>query len=234
MRSLFILPLLLIPLTSSQNKNPVVTQGAPQLTVVSHKCYKARQVPDRFNDPDPPPAQSVFLPGGKNPQRQQRVNETGGARDPAADTTDGRAAALERMVQESRKPDRKPIDGFSYKLKVKNESAKPIDVVFWEYQFIDAANPQLVARRQFLCGLNLKPGKDKDVLVFSLSGPSEVVSAGSLASNINKPPQERVLINRVEYADGSIWQRRDWNFAEIRLTYARAMASPWTEMCRGL
>ena len=231
MRSLFILPLLLIPLASPQSKNPV-TQGAPDLTVVSYKCYKARQVPDPYNDPDPPPAQSVFLPGGKNPQRQQRVNETGGARDPAADTTDGRAAALERMVQESRKPNRKPIDGFSYRLKVKNESAKPIEVVFWEYQFIDAANPQLVARRQFLCGLNLKPGKDKDVLVFSLSGPSEVVSAGSLASN--QTPQERVLINRVEYADGSIWQRADWSFAEIRLTYARAMASPWTEMCRGL
>ena len=93
MRSLFILPLLLIPLFV-QNKNPVVTQGPSELTVVSHKWYKSRQVPDRFNDPDPPPAQSVFLPGGKNPQRQQRVNESVGARDPAADTTDGRAAAL--------------------------------------------------------------------------------------------------------------------------------------------
>lgn len=233
MRSLFILPLLLIPLFA-QNKNPVVTQGPSELTVVSHKWYKSRQVPDRFNDPDPPPAQSVFLPGGKNPQRQQRVNETGGARDPAADTTDGRAAALERMVQDSRKPDRKPIDGFSYRVKVKNGSDKLIDVIFWEYQFIDAANPQLVARRQFLCGLSLKPGKDKDVLVFSLSGPSEVVSADSLSNSANKDPQERVLINRVEYEDGSIWQRPDWSFAEIRLTYARAMATPWTEMCRGL
>lgn len=234
MRSLFILPLLLISLANSQNKNPIITHGESELTVVSHKWQKARQVPEKLNEPDPPPAPSVFLPGGKNPQRMQRVNETGGARDPAADTTDGRAAALEKMVRESRTPDRKPIDGYLYKLKVKNISTKPIEVVFWEYQFIDAANPQLVARRQFLCGLNLKAGKDKDVSVFSLSGPSEVVSASSLSNTTNNGPKEKVLINRVEYADGSIWQRPDWSFAEIRLTYARAMASPWTEMCRGL
>ncbi len=27
-----------------------------------------------------------------------------------------------------------------------------------------------------------------------------------------------------EFADGSIWQRKDWNFAEVRLSYARAVA----------
>jgi hypothetical protein len=43
------------------------------------------------------------------------------------------------------------------------------------------------------------------------------------------------LLNRVEYADGSIWQRRDWNFAEIKLSYKRAVETPWEgEMCRGL
>jgi hypothetical protein len=44
-----------------------------------------------------------------------------------------------------------------------------------------------------------------------------------------------VTINRVEYADGSIWQRRDWNFAEVREGIARAVSTPWgPEMCRGL
>jgi hypothetical protein len=67
-----------------------------------------------------------------------------------------------------------------------------------------------------------------------LAGASKVVSAETLAKKTAKPPQERVLINRVEYADGTIWQRKGWNFGEIRLSYVNAMATPWTEPCRGL
>ena len=91
-----------------------------------------------------------------------------------------------------------------------------------------------MTRRQFLCGLNLKPGKEKELIAFSLAGPSRVVSVQTLANKIEKPPLERVLINRIEYADGTIWQRQDWSFAEIRLSYRNAIATPWTEMCRGL
>jgi hypothetical protein len=35
--------------------------------------------------------------------------------------------------------------------------------VFWEYQFTDPANPGNVTRRQFLCGVNLKPDKEKEL-----------------------------------------------------------------------
>jgi hypothetical protein len=59
------------------------------------------------------------------------------------------------------------------------------------------------------------------------------VSADSLVES-KAPLQERVLINRVEYADGTLWQRPDWSFAEIRLSYKTAMATAWTEMCRSL
>ena len=48
--------------------------------------------------------------------------------------------------------------------------------------------------------------------------------------------QEKVLINRVEYSDGSLWQRKGWDFAEIKAAYNRAVGTPWdpAEMCRGL
>ena len=61
------------------------------------------------------------------------------------------------------------------------------------------------------------------------------MSVGSLANNSGDVYQGKVLINRVEYADGSIWQRKDWNFSEIRMTYKRAVTTPWgSEMCRSL
>jgi len=125
--------------------------------------------------------------------------------------------------------------GFDYKLKVQNTGAKAVEVLFWEYQFVESANPSNVARRQFLCGVPLKPGKEREVLAFSPSGPGGAVSAESLAGQSRNSFQEKVVINRVEYSDGSIWQRKDWNFAEVRASVARATSTPWgQEMCRGL
>lgn len=235
MRSLFILPLLLVPLAVAQNQTFVVSQGKSDLTVVSHKWTKSRRVTASVTaNLPPPPAPSLADTARRNAERSERVTDSGGPRPPAGMSIDARAAALEKISRDAGTLPSKSMDGFSYHLKLKNESLKQIEVVFWEYQFIDVATPDIVTRRQFLCGLNLKPGKDKELIAFSLSGPSKVVSAQSLANKIEKPPQERVLINRVEFADGTIWQRQNWIFAEIRLSYINAIATPWTEMCRGL
>jgi hypothetical protein len=159
-----------------------------------------------------------------------------GVRDPNADTVDGRSAALEKIVQESRTPKAKPVEGYSYRVRVQNASAKIVEIIFWEYQFVDPANPSALARRQFLCGVNIKPDKEKELQAFSTFGPTDVVNAGSPGDKSETAFRERVLINRVEYKDGSVWQRKDWNAAEIKQTYARALATPWgpQEMCRRL
>jgi len=166
---------------------------------------------------------------------KRKVNASVGERHPDADTTDGRAAQLERIVQEARTAKAKTVDGFAYRVKLRNASEKVIEILFWEYQFSEPSNPATMVRRQFLCGVNIKPGKEKEVLSFSLSGPSEVISVGTLADKARSPLQENVVINRVEYTDGSIWQRRDWSFAEVKQTYSRAIGTPWgAEMCRAL
>jgi len=175
-----------------------------------------------------------MTPANKNWERNVRINNSVGARDPNADTVDGRAAAIEKTVQESRTAP-KVVDGFSYRLKVKNASPGVVEVLFWEYQFADPVDPNITSRRQFLCGVNIKPNKEKEVEAFSVSGPGDVVSVTSLGNKSGSPYQEKAVINRVEFADGTIWQRKDWNFAEIRLTYQRAISTPWSkEMCRGL
>jgi hypothetical protein len=127
------------------------------------------------------------------------------------------------------------VDGYAYRVKVQNASTRVVEILFWEYQFIDPANAANVTRRQFLCGVNIKADKEKELLAFSVSGPSDVVSVKTLADKSGSSSLEKVVINRVEYADGTIWQRKDWNFGEIRLTYKRALETPWgAEMCRGL
>lgn len=233
MRSLFLLPLFLIPIAVAQNQTLLVSQQNSDLKVLSHNWSKTRRVTAKVSSNEPPPPMpSLTTSAARNAQRSERLSDTGGPR-VAADSMDARSAALEKMVRESRTHQPKAIDGYAYNLKLKNEGAKQIEVVFWEYQFTDG-NASNVTRRQFLCGLNLKPGKEKELVAFSMSGPSKVVSAESLATPSAKSSPEKVLINRLEYSDGTIWQRKDWSFAEIRLSYKSAMATPWEEMCRGL
>ena len=233
MKALLLFPLLLTLVVMGQNPSP--SQERSSVTVVGFKWSRNHQTIK------PTPAQGItpareMMAINKNYQRNARANDPTYARDPNEDTIDGRSAALEKIVQESRTPNAKTVDAFAYMVRIQNTSKKAIEILFWEYQFVDPSNPANVARRQFLCGANVKPDKEKELQAFSLLGPTDVVSVGNLASGSEKVFQERVVINRVEYADGSVWQRKDWNSAEIKLTYQHAVATPWQagEMCRGL
>lgn len=233
MKTLLLLPLLLMLVSLGQN-GAADGDGSP-LVVVSSTWSKSRQVvvnPETAGGSVP--AQGM-IPANKNFERNAREQAPAGVRDPNADTLDGRSAALEKNVQDARAPKTGPVDGFAYRVKVRNASAKVVEVLFWEYQFIESSNRTNVARRQFLCGVNIKPDKEKELQAFGPSGPSGMVGVESLSKKSGNLFEEKVVINRVEYSDGSVWQRRDWDFGAVRSSIARATATPWgTEMCRGL
>ena len=225
---LFLVPLSLINI----GQTATTVQDGPQMSVVAFKWTRSRQTIEAPPSDATAPARAM-IPQNRNFARNARINDPAGVRDPNADSVDGRAAAIEKSVQESRAPKAEPRDGFAYRVKVKNSSAKIAEIIFWEYRFYDPANPNLVARRQFLCGVNIRPDKEKELEAFSLSGPSDVVSVGTLAGKSQF--KEEVLINRVEYADNTIWQRKDWSFAEIQRTYERVLREPWIPgACKGL
>ena len=201
------------------------------MTVTSFKWSRARQKVDVPETEGNAPARAM-IPQNRIFARNARVNDPPGVRDPNQDTIDGRSAALEKTVAQSRAPQSKTMDGYAYRIKVQNTHSKLAEVVFWEYRFIDPANPQTIARRQFLCGVNIPSGKGKDLEGFSLSGPSDVVNVQTLADNAFK---EDVLINRVEYADGTVWQRKGWSLAEVKGSYDRVLREPWVPgSCKGL
>lgn len=170
----------------------------------------------------------------KNFSRNGRINDPAGTRDPNADTLDGRSAQIEKNVQEARSPQTKQVDGFAYRVKIRNSAAQLVEILFWEYQFIDPANESNPTRHQFLCGLSLGQGKEKELEGFSVSSPSSVVNVESLA-NKESSFRQKVVINRVEYADGAIWQRKDWSLKEVKASYERALNEKWQPgMCKGL
>ena len=213
---------------------PIVWQTAVDspLTVNSLKWMRARRTIEAPEAEGNAPARAM-IPQNRIFARTARVNDPAGTRDPNADTIDGRSAALEKSVAESRAPKPKPMDGYAYRIKVQNTIKKVVEIVFWEYQFRDPANPDEVARRQFLCGVNIPEGKSKELEGFSLSGPSDVVDVKTLDSGAAF--KESAVINRVEYSDGTIWQRKAWSLAEVKSSYERALREPWLPgMCKGL
>ena len=233
MKTLLLLPLLAMLVFPDRLVQTPSPDGS-QITVLSFKCSKSHQTTDTSGPEKPMPARAMTQ-ADKNYDRNVRINDPAGVRDPNADTLDGRGAALEKSVRDAQKSLSKTVDSFAYAAKIHNASKQVIEIVFWEYQFVDTANPTNVTRRQFLCGVNLKPDKDKELQAFSLSGPTDSVSAANLATSAS-PFQEKVVINRVEFADGKSWTRKDWNAGEIKTAYQRAMATPWSpnEMCRAL
>src|ERR1051325_7502441 len=219
MKTFSLLALLLVLVSTGKQAQTPPPDGS-QIAVLSFKWSKGRQTTDTSTPEKPMPARAMTQ-ADKNYDRNMHINDPAGVRDPNADTLDGRGAALEKSVRASEQPQPKTVDQFAYQAKIHNTSKQVVEIIFWEYQFIDPASPVNVTRRQFLCGVNIKPDKDKDVQAFSLSGPPNAVSAGSLANPSANPLQEKLIINRVEFADGKSWTRKDWNAGEIKTSYQR-------------
>jgi hypothetical protein len=129
MKTLLLLPLLM-PLVAPVQNGPVA--GDSPMAVLGHKWTRSRQIVERLDNASVGPA-AAMTRADKNFERSKRVNDPSGTREPNADSIDTRSAALEKSVRESRAPERKAVDGFAYRVKVRNAGAQAVEVVFWEY-----------------------------------------------------------------------------------------------------
>lgn len=198
----------LIILAGFSNQDTTESNAGPAVEVVSFKWSRVRRsMPaDDVNPPAARTTQSRAIEG----QRKDPVPD--GHRplqDPDMDTIQTRSAQLDQISQGART--RKTVDGFVYTVKVLNANPKAVTGLIWEYEFKESLNPTNVVRRQFICRANLKPEKQKEFQVFSTLGPSSVISVESLSNKGKNLFEENVLIDFVEYSDGSFWQQKDWN-----------------------
>jgi len=208
-------------------------QNSP-ITILESSWQRARQPAKKVESAPEGPVR-MMTSDDKLRQRTAREQQTKGAIDPTEYTVDARSAALEKNVQESRTPKSDDVNGYLYTTKVRNDSGRKMEVVFWEYRFTELANPANVVRRQFLCSANIKPGDSKELPVFSLLGPSDVLTAESIANTTGKIFDEKVVVNRIEFSDGAMIERRDWKYEDVRKAVERVTATPWgKEVCRGL
>ena len=228
-----LLAVLLLSLCASPALAQEVSADDAPIAVLSHRWSKDRRAMELIDTSNTNTPQPAMIPQNKNFQRNARINDPAGVRDPNADTIDGRSAELDRITAAARET--KPqTDGFTYQTKVQNNSAKPVAIVFWEYQFREKGNHAILSRRQFVCLAKVKPSKTRDLEIFTLAAPSSVVSVKTLSKKSEPTFHESVIINRVEFEDGSTWQRKDWNYDDVKLTARPATDPKKLQMCRGL
>lgn len=97
--------------------------------------------------------------------------------------------------------------GFLYKLTVRNDGARAVKAVDWDYVFTDAATREELGRRRFTSEERLAPGKKKEFAFFVPSPPTQTVSADALNRRERDGLAEEVVIVRVLYEDGAVWRR---------------------------
>jgi hypothetical protein len=96
---------------------------------------------------------------------------------------------------------------FMYKVSFKNNSAKIIKSLDWDHVFFDAGTKAETARHQFTTDEKISPGKQKEFTVFSPKPPSQTISVQKLNQRERDTVGEAIVIMRIQYADGSVWQR---------------------------
>ena len=145
------------------------------------------------------PIQSVEAYGIKNSNRDH--SETSRQR---------RGSELSKDRQEIRGSSSAPrgaAGAYVYALSFRNHGAKAVRSIAYEYQVVPSPGQTIVTTRQFDCKVKVKADKSQRLTVSTALAPTHTVSAGAAK---DKTVAAAVQVNRVVYADGSVWRRDGW------------------------
>ncbi|HKP36061.1 MAG TPA: hypothetical protein VJT71_04325 [Pyrinomonadaceae bacterium] len=171
---------------------PAASQQSTDLQIVNYSWSK-----DRINWEGDPFARNESAPSIRDRVTSERRRTT---------------ALEERQAREQKADKEKPTAParyvFNYKLTVQNDGLRAIKEIDWDYIFTDAATGEELGRREFTSVDKIGPGKRKDLSVFISSPPTKRISANTLGKKEHDGVVEHVVIVRILYANGVLWQAR--------------------------
>jgi len=95
---------------------------------------------------------------------------------------------------------------FIYKTRFKNSYNSAVTEIDWDYIFYERDTENELGRQQFTSDEQIGPGKAKELTVTVTSPPTKTVSVTSLNLEEHNRFTEKVVLVRVKYADGHVWQ----------------------------
>ena len=93
-------------------------------------------------------------------------------------------------------------------LEFKNTGTNVVRSVIWEFR--PTATREDYAPKQYLCALRIKPNGKKKLDLWTPYAPVKVISAVVRPEGLK---DGEVIINKIEYLNGSVWKRRDWRYS---------------------
>lgn len=181
-------------------------QGNPDLLIVKFGWSKVQVVGQPLSDDRPTPGTSNEPIDNPRTKRQSTMrNPMDPKVESAIDTGDRMRdlRTLEEQASQSASTGRL-LTYYAYFLKVRNSSQKLIRTVYWEFQSTGSVDRDSLSR-PFICRVKIKSLEAKELKALSSLPPTRLITGGPGSGS-----KEQVLINRIDFDDGSIWTRDDW------------------------
>jgi hypothetical protein len=186
-KPIFVLVLLAFVLTLQQQ---TVDREEPDLLVVKFSWAKEKQ-------------KVSVIRGAQNPGGPI-VTPIPDARDHDSRINDIRS--MENKVANSA-AEAPPLPSYQLRLELKNTGTNVVRSLAWQYK--PTAMHEDYEPKQYLCALEVRPKEKKLLELWTPYAPVKVISVDE-RSNALKDGE--VVINKIEYTDGSVWTKRGWNY----------------------
>lgn len=99
-----------------------------------------------------------------------------------------------------------PRPRYHLRLELKNTGGNVVKSMAW--MFRPTAGPEDYEPKQYLCRLQVKPKEKKLLELWTPYAPVKVITVDE-RSNALKDGE--VIVNKIEYMDGTVWTRRGWD-----------------------
>ena len=196
---LLLVVLALLPLVQDP---PAKTENSV-LQVVKFSWNKNRENSDLIHGVDDPPSMNEPVSMSRGPAR----NEPDAVRN-NRDLSQRRADMIisEKNAANSTK---RGSDFYVLRLEIKNTGTQLTKNFIWEIN--TEADAKDYEPRQYVCGLKAKPNETKTIELVTPFNPAKVVTATASDKKSDASKGSKATINRIEFADGSIWKRTGWS-----------------------
>ena len=144
----------------------------------------------------------------KEKQKSSAIRGRGPISAPITDARDLGSRKTDMRVLEQRaakSTTEAPGPSYQLRLELKNTGTKVVRSLAWQYK--PTAGPEDYAPRQYLCALEVKPKEKKLLEIWTPFAPVKVINVDERSDALK---DGEVVINKIEYTDGSVWMRRGW------------------------
>lgn len=219
-----LLPGLLLASTASAQTSPTPAPAdAPGVTVAEFRWRREVFVPALYEDPMRINQDRADLERDQKAQARENIDRARQGQTPIPQPTKkiasntpvgstpmgtplGDEPAGNRNLPARKDPGVSSVH-YLYEAKIKNTGVKTIRTLVWDYILFDPETEFEAGRHRFIGRVSVRAGKTATLVGRSRTPPTRIVQATKSSKELPGKHAERVVVDRIEYDDGTFWER---------------------------